>query len=307
MNSLTSNPASTGPEAAYVIHARVALQQRRQTNGRDDTNRHGAAGHLPNGSILPEASGGDDDREWWRRTGRAEEDALEQTCGPREAAGGDARRLELFRRAIGEGDEASWLTIVELYRGFLIAHAQRHFLRSLAGEDDSFCVDRAFERFWQATRSGRHQQFNDLASVLKYLMLCVSSVLLDEARARRRRQCLTLDVELADGCVSADHSVRVIGRLARQQLWRAINRELIDDNERLVAHLYFAAGLSPREILRRHPRRFRTASDIYRVKRNMIERLRRNQTIRCLLVECSETDAWTWQTGPRQRHRITDV
>jgi hypothetical protein len=206
---------------------------------------------------------------------RSEAAALEQSHA-RGHARDDRAGLELFRRAIAERDEAARHAVVELYRGVLIAQAGRHVLRSLVTEDDGFCVDRAFERFWCATRSGRIQQFDDLASILKYLKLCLGSVLLDEARARRRRRWLSVDEVSTGGCVSADSAVQVIGRLAVRELWQAISRELTDPNERLIAHLTFVAGLSPREILTRHPDKFENASDVYRTKRNMVERLRRS-------------------------------
>ena len=65
---------------------------------------------------------------------------------PNEGATDDAPGLELFRRAMAEGDEAAWHAIVELYRGPLLAQAGRHAVRPLVSESDAFCVDRAFER-----------------------------------------------------------------------------------------------------------------------------------------------------------------
>ena len=195
----------------------------------------------------------------------------------------DAAGLELFRRAMAEGSEAAWRAIIDVYRAPLLAQAGRHAVRSLVLESDGYCVDRAFERFWRATRTGRIGQFNDLASIFKYLKLCLGSVLLDEARSRRRRADVSLDELSVDACVSADPSARVVDRLAGRELWQAVERELVDGNERLVARLSFVAGLSPREILVRRPDRFSSVFDVYRVKRNMVERLRRSRAIRRLL------------------------
>jgi len=206
---------------------------------------------------------------------------------PNEGATDDAPGLELFRRAIAECDEAAWHAIVEVYRGPLLAQAGRHAVRSLVSESDAFCVDRAFERFWCATRTGRIGEFNDLASIFKYLKLCLGSVLIDEARARRRRADVSLDDVSVDAWVSADPSARVIGRLAERELWQAIERELVDGNEHVVARLSFVAGLSPRQILVRCPDKFSDVADVYRVKRNMVERLRRSRAIQRLLDRSS--------------------
>ena len=208
----------------------------------------------------------------------------------RSEASDNAAGLELFRRALAEANEAAWHAIVEVYRGPLLAQAGRQAVRSLVIENDEFCVDRAFERFWCATRTGRIGQFNDLASIFKYLKLCLGSVLLDEARARHRRRDVSLDDASVDTCVGADPSARVIGRLAARELWQAIDRELVDGNERLVARLSFVAGLSPRQILVRNPDRFPDIVDVYRIKRNMVDRLRRSAAIQRLLNESRGAD-----------------
>jgi len=195
----------------------------------------------------------------------------------------DAAGLELFRRAIDERNEAAWQAVLEIYRGLLVAQAGRKVVRSLVVEDDGFCVDRAFQRFWHATSTRQLTDFQDLASILKYLKMCLGSVLLDQARARRRQAWVSLDDVAPEGVVSDDPSSEVIGHLARRELWAAIDRDLPDTGERLVAHLSFVAGLWPREILARHPEKFHDVYDVYRTKRNMIERLRRSQAIQSLL------------------------
>lgn len=201
---------------------------------------------------------------------------------------GEARensaRYELFRRAISEGDEGAWQVITQLYRRFLTAQARRRLVRGAIVQDGSYYVDRAFERFWRGTRGGRFAQFPDLASILKYLTLCLASEVIDQARARQRHAWVPLDDEIcAMRHVAEDPADQVVRRLARRELWQTINHELADDDERTVARLSFVGGLSPREILARHPDRFQSATDVYRTKRNMIERLRRSPEVRRLL------------------------
>jgi hypothetical protein len=197
-----------------------------------------------------------------------------------------AAGVELFRRAIVEQDDAAWRAVVEVYRGVLAAHAGRRAVRRLIGEDDGFCVDRAFQRFWMATNRRRLHggEFTDLASIIKYLKMCLASVLLDEARARRRAARLSLDEVQPEACISGDPSEAVVVGLTGRELWGVIDRTLAAPNERLIARLSFIAGLSPREILARHPERFTDVFDVYRAKRNMIERLRRNTSVQALLA-----------------------
>jgi len=198
-------------------------------------------------------------------------------------ASDDAAGLELFRRAIQTADERAWQVIIEVYRGLLVAQASRQVIRGLVVEDDSFCVDRAFQRFWRASQNGRVHQFNDLASILKYLKMCLGSVLLDEARGRRRQAWVSIDDVPPESYISGDPAAQVVGRLAGRELWAVIECELQDPEERLVARLSFVSGLSPREILAKYPERFQDVYDVYRTKRNMIERLRRSTALRELL------------------------
>src|SRR5712691_533380 len=190
-----------------------------------------------------------------------------------------AAGLELFKRAIEDGDETAWQAIVEIYRAVLVAQARRQVVRGLVLEDDGFCVDRAFQRFWGASRSGRIKRVDDLPSMLKYLKMCLGSVLLDEARARRRQASVSIDDVAPEIDATTDPASEVIGRLARRELWAAVERELADPKEHLVARLSFIAGLSPREILARHPDGFQDVVEVYRIKRNVIDRLRRSRAI----------------------------
>jgi hypothetical protein len=196
----------------------------------------------------------------------------------------DSAGLELFRRAMVDADEAAWQVVIEVYRGLLVAQASRRVVRGLVVEDDGFCVDRAFQRFWRASQNGQVHQFNDLASILKYLKMCLGSVLLDEARARRRQAWVSIEDVAPEACISSDPSVDVVGRMAGREVWAAIDRELTNAHERLVARLSFVSGMSPREILAKHPEKFQDVFDVYRTKRNMIERLRRCRTLHQLLL-----------------------
>jgi hypothetical protein len=200
--------------------------------------------------------------------------------------------LELFRRAIADQDDEAWQAIINVYRGVLITQAKRHRLSPLVNEQAGLCVDLAFERFWHATRAGRLQQFDSLASILRYLKLCFATVLLDEARARRRH---TPEVRFEeseqsiDWCLTPDASSHVIDQVAAAELWQAIKRQLASDDERLVAYLSFVDGLTPAEIVERRPDRFPTAQHVYRVKRGVVARLRCSPLLQQLRGELALT------------------
>jgi hypothetical protein len=197
----------------------------------------------------------------------------------------DAFCFELFERAVAQREADAWEAIMGQYRGIVLAYVGQHSASALIREADDFWVNRAFQRFWMAVGPNRFGQFRDLPGLLKYLKLCVHSVLLDELRARRAGSVSSLtDVpETAPDPTNAED--KLIGELAGQQLWGAIGQELQDEPERVVAFLSFARDLKPAEIFRRHPGLYESVADVYRVKRNVIERLRRSPRVRAFLAE----------------------
>jgi hypothetical protein len=196
----------------------------------------------------------------------------------------DAYCFEIFHRAVVDRDDAAWEAIVTQYRGIVLAYVAQHTVAAVARESDDYWINRAFQRFWSAVGPDRFSHFPDLPSLLKYLKLCVHSVLMDEMRARRAASSSSLDEvpESLPGRTNAERTV--VGELSGQQLWDAIIREVQDEAERKVVLLSFARDLKPSEIFERHPELFPSVADVYRIKRNVIERLRRNEEIRSFLA-----------------------
>jgi DNA-directed RNA polymerase specialized sigma24 family protein len=194
----------------------------------------------------------------------------------------DAFCFEIFHRAVVDRDDAAWEAIVAQYRGIVLAYVGQHTVAAAMHESEDYWINRAFQRFWGAVGPDRFNLFPDLPSLLKYLKLCVHSVLMDEMRSRRATTPLDDVPESTPSRSNAERSV--LGKLSGQQLWDAIGRELQDESERQVVHLSFARDLKPAEIAERFPDLFATVADVYRIKRNVIERLRRSAEIRSFLA-----------------------
>lgn len=193
--------------------------------------------------------------------------------------------FQIFERAVVQRDSDAWEAIVVQYRGIVLAYVAQHTAAAMLSESDDYWVNRAFQRFWSAIGPGRFGQFPDLPALLRYLKLCVHSVILDELRARRAGSLTSLD-EVPDTLPSnSDAEGSVLGKLAGEHLWTAIQRELQDEAEERVIFLSFARDMKPAEIVARHPELFPSVSDVYRIKRNVIERLRRSAEIRGFLVQ----------------------
>jgi hypothetical protein len=197
----------------------------------------------------------------------------------------DAFCFEVFERAVVRREDDAWETIMAQYRGIVLAYVGQHSAVAMIREPDDYWVNRAFQRFWSAVGPDRFGQFPDLAALLKYLKLCVHSVLMDDIRARRAVPVNSLE-EVPETVPSTTTTAEqsVVGKLASEQLWATIAAELQDEAEQVVAYLSFARDLKPSEIFTRHPRLYASVADVYRIKRNLIERLRRSPQVRAFLA-----------------------
>jgi DNA-directed RNA polymerase specialized sigma24 family protein len=188
----------------------------------------------------------------------------------------DHDAIELIRRAIRDHDQDAWASLLSLYRPVVLASLRRHAASTVASEGEDYWVNRAFERFWSAITADRLDQFPSLGSLLRYLQLCAHSVILDELRARRRAPCASLNEAAEDLAAPLGAEDAVLDRLSAGELWRTITAEARDEPERLVAYLSLVRDLKPGQIHTLHPEHFASPVDVYRVKRNLLERLRRH-------------------------------
>jgi hypothetical protein len=100
-------------------------------------------------------------------------------------------------------------------------------------------------------------------------------------RARRAVEIESLD-RVGDGDATTDVEAIAMGEMAGHELWQVIAEEVPDETERLVVYWSFALGLKPGEIHERSPERYPSVADVYRIKRNVLDRLRRSQRLRQL-------------------------
>jgi hypothetical protein len=183
----------------------------------------------------------------------------------------DAFGEELFCRAVCHHEDEAWVAIVEQYRVLLTTWVRRHPAYADSGVDAEDVAIRALARFWMAIGPEQMPQFAGINPVMQYLKLCVHSVMVNEVRA------LSQSSELPDE--ELDIEALAVDEVAASQLWDTIMRVLDDDAERLVVHLSFALDLKPAAIHARHPDRFGSVADVYRLKRSAIDRLRRSPDV----------------------------
>lgn len=191
--------------------------------------------------------------------------------------------FELFRRAICDRVQPAWDAIFAQYRGMVLAWVRRHPVSATTHEEDEYWVNRTFDRFWMAVGPERFTAFPNMAAILRYLKMCTHSLLLDEVRAQGSGHNEPLD-QVAETVETPDVAVAAVGNLSGDDLWEAIAQELQDEAERQVAYDCFVLDLKPREVAERHPQLYASVDDVYRIKRNILDRLRRNPAIQSFLT-----------------------
>src|SRR5579884_2617914 len=190
----------------------------------------------------------------------------------RQSVSNDRYCLELFRRAIVKRDEDAWASIY-----------QHQSAAPMLGQDGSGpLVNAAFAKFSQALTPAKMDNFDSLAAVLKYLKMCVHSVIADEVRSRQARQYEETLETIEQEPASDDPADDVVSNISAQGLWQVIQEELNGEDERMLIYLAYVQGMKPSEISSQHRRLFPSVEDVYRIKRNVLERLRRNRRLQAL-------------------------
>lgn len=192
----------------------------------------------------------------------------------RQRQGDDRYCLEIFRRAMIDGDNEAWTALQEQFRANVMSWLHSHSKRQEALQVDieENYVNDTFKRLWLW---GRNQQFEfqSLAGALKSLHLCLNSLIIDNLRMHTRHDLLAL-LENKETAGPEDE-----GSYDKLELWRAIETLITDKRELRVMFLLYNDGLKPREIVERCPEEFQDVKEVYRLARNGLERLKRNAEI----------------------------
>jgi hypothetical protein len=179
--------------------------------------------------------------------------------------------LEIFRRAVMLHDNYAWIALQRQFgenvRLWLGGHSHREL--ALRYESEQTYIDDAFRRFWQAV-SDQSLSFTTIASALSYLRLCLHCAIMDTLRAYAR-----VNIEPIPEHGHPDEP-QVEDRYHENEFWETIKSLLPGEKEQRVAYLHFHCNLKPREIIRYCPGEFNNEEEIYRLKRNIVERIQRN-------------------------------
>jgi DNA-directed RNA polymerase specialized sigma24 family protein len=193
--------------------------------------------------------------------------------------------FELFRRAIVELCQRAWEFVYDQYHPQVAGWVEHHSAFPDSGEEVQFFVNRAFEKMWAALTPEKFRRFPNLKSLLRYLKMCVHSVILDQVRIAERSVVGIEAERLAaeDGSNAPNVESQTLARMQRQEFWEEIQARLRNEKERQVVYGSFVLALKPRELYSRSQEMFRDVAEVYRVKENVLARLRRDDDLKKLL------------------------
>jgi hypothetical protein len=194
--------------------------------------------------------------------------------------------LEIFRRAVILRDDEAWTVLRRQFNESVRLWLGRHPNReaALRHEDEQSYIDDAFRRFWQAV-SDQQLSFMTLAGALSYLHMCLNCTIMDTLRAYSRPK----EEPIPDYGCSNVNEPSTEDYYHEGELWEIIRGILPGEKEKRIAYLHFHCNLKPREIIRYCPGEFSSEDEIYRLKRNIMERIMRN------------TDKIRWKLSDRER------
>ncbi len=182
---------------------------------------------------------------------------------------------ELLRRAFAHPpDDAAWQAILNQYHKLVF-----HWLGPHASDD---AVQEVFLRFWKAQKSASPTfitRFPNIKAVMGYLKRCAATVRIEARREEERRRKLwerLQDVTLVEQVLMRAKTNREHTDFDFKDL---VQSKTQDEREHAVLELMYYHDLTSREVQAERPDLFPKVQVVYRVKENLLKRLRRDQEL----------------------------
>jgi hypothetical protein len=177
-------------------------------------------------------------------------------------------------------DVPFWVMISAPGKSSITSISRWSALFSALDEERDYFVNRAFEKMWAAITPQKFNHFLDLKSILRYLQICVHSVLVDAMRAHEQAELLEdtpqQSARLKDPTSPFSIEDQVAHKVQARQLWDLLDRRCKSEQERLVINGSFVLAFKASELYAANQSVFQDVNEVYRVKENLLARLKRD-------------------------------
>lgn len=184
--------------------------------------------------------------------------------------------FELFRRAIRDTDQFAWDMIYAQYKSLVVGWVKNSQAFEASGEEVEYFVNSAFGKLAGILTVEKFSGFAEIGSLLRYLKMCVHSVIVDHNRLADKVNLYPLEDVENEASTDPTLENQTMEHAYRQKFWDLVSRRLHDEKERLVMQGLFILALKPRELFERARHMFSDVDEIYRVKQNILARLGRD-------------------------------
>jgi len=192
--------------------------------------------------------------------------------------------LQLLHSAIAHGDQDAWAGFQQCLEETVLTWLHQHPSKEAVCQwlCEKHLVAQAFERFWQAAVQAQ-MAFETLAGVLVYLQASLNGTILDTLRTLSRPSEVSRPVP---GQAGEPH---VEDQIDSNEVWEVLQTLLLSPREQRLVYLLYHCGLKPREIVHICSQEWSDVQEIYRLRRNILERLLRN------------ADQLRWRFNPEEK------
>lgn len=179
---------------------------------------------------------------------------------------------ELCRRALKLQSEVAWVVLMRVYNQLVAHWVRNHPSFASSGEDESYFVNRAFERLWRniACKPHKFEKFDTLQGLLRFLKLCVHSAVMDDGP--RRTPIAETSLETVETLLIGRSGVQLD---TRNQFWQVVQQHLNSEAERIVIAGYFLYGMKNRELAATYPDLFQDSKQLSNLRLTVLRRLAR--------------------------------
>ncbi|MCL4265795.1 MAG: hypothetical protein KJ069_21455 [Anaerolineae bacterium] len=184
--------------------------------------------------------------------------------------------FELIRRAVFNIEDASNL-VYDIYHAWLLRKLIALNKQHTPDMDD--LAQEAFVKFFTYVTPKSWSKFPSLSYVLAYLGKCSESVLFaywrQMAQQKKVIEAFPDDDDLAgDNDQNRPMEDSIAQNQLRYQLWECVVQNCHDAKDRFLAQQLWQYGRKPQEVADRFPNLFPQMVEIYKRKRNLVERMK---------------------------------